>query len=222
MRLLRSGGLKRAFLNLQEDGRTRRLDRMLTPSPPCESRVFSPAWNPTQCLAALSFLFVVGFLHPSSFSWDHSFLLHATFSQSESPAVSSSGDFLPSSLPFYLPVSVWLPSCFSCVELFVTLWTVACQAPCPRDSPARIPEWVAMSSSRGSSRPRDPTHICIGRQGLYHSHHLGSPAPLITAQLGDFHSPLMYSGVFLPFSVLSLLYTGGIFFPEDHLIFTPL
>ena len=40
----------------------------------------------------------------------------------------------------------------------------------------RIPEWVAMSSSRASSRPRDWTHIsyisCTGRQVLYHWHHL--------------------------------------------------
>ena len=27
--------------------------------------------------------------------------------------------------------------------------------------PARILEWVAMSSFRGSSRPRDQTHICV-------------------------------------------------------------
>ena len=37
---------------------------------------------------------------------------------------------------------------------------------------ARILEWVAISSSRGSSRPRDQTCIscvsCIGRQVLYH------------------------------------------------------
>ena len=37
---------------------------------------------------------------------------------------------------------------------------------------ARILEWVAISSSRGSSWPRDQTHIscipCIGRQILYH------------------------------------------------------
>ena len=34
---------------------------------------------------------------------------------------------------------------------------------------ARILEWVAISSSRGSSPPRDPTRIsCIGRQILYH------------------------------------------------------
>ena len=39
-------------------------------------------------------------------------------------------------------------------------------------SQARILEWVAISSSRRSSRPRDWTHIsyssCIGRQILYH------------------------------------------------------
>ena len=41
---------------------------------------------------------------------------------------------------------------------------------------ARILEWVATYSSRGSSQPRDQTHIsyvsCIGRQVLYHEHHL--------------------------------------------------
>ena len=36
-------------------------------------------------------------------------------------------------------------------------------------SQARILKWVAMPSSRGSSRPRDRTHVfCIGRQILYH------------------------------------------------------
>ena len=37
---------------------------------------------------------------------------------------------------------------------------------------ARILEWMAISSSKGSSRPRDGTHIsgisCIGRWSLYH------------------------------------------------------
>ena len=33
---------------------------------------------------------------------------------------------------------------------------------------ARILEWVAISSSRGSSQPRDHTQVsCIGRQVLY-------------------------------------------------------
>ena len=47
---------------------------------------------------------------------------------------------------------------------------------------ARILEWVAMPSSRGSSRPRDWIYFsyiaCIGRRVLYHKAHLGSPASL--------------------------------------------
>ena len=46
-------------------------------------------------------------------------------------------------------------------------------------SQAKILEWVAMPSSRGSSRPRDQTRVssisCIGRLILYHYCHLGSP-----------------------------------------------
>ena len=42
-------------------------------------------------------------------------------------------------------------------------------------SQARILEWVAISSSRGSTRPKDQTRIsCIGRQILYLVSHLGS------------------------------------------------
>ena len=44
---------------------------------------------------------------------------------------------------------------------------------------ARILEWVAMPSSRGSSQLRDQTHVSyvsyIGRWVLYHWYHLGSP-----------------------------------------------
>ena len=44
---------------------------------------------------------------------------------------------------------------------------------------ARILEWVAMPSSRGSSPPSDRTHnsyiSCIGRQVLYHQRQLGRP-----------------------------------------------
>ena len=46
-------------------------------------------------------------------------------------------------------------------------------------SQARILEWVAMSSFRGSSRPRDRIHIsyifCIGRWVLYLLSHQGTP-----------------------------------------------
>ena len=45
---------------------------------------------------------------------------------------------------------------------------------------ARILEWGAISFSRASSWPRDRTCIsyisCIGRQVLYHKHHLESPS----------------------------------------------
>ena len=63
------------------------------------------------------------------------------------------------------------------IRLFETLWTVACQADCGILQ-ARILEWVAMPSSRGSSQLRDRTHVsyisCTGRQIPYHQHHLGS------------------------------------------------
>ena len=51
----------------------------------------------------------------------------------------------------------WAKSRQSCVT--VTPWTVAARVRCPWDSPARTLEWVAVSSSRGSSRPRDRTCV---------------------------------------------------------------
>ena len=64
-------------------------------------------------------------------------------------------------------------SCFSRVGVFVTPWTVAHQAPLSMEYlQARILEWVATPFSRGSSPPKDQTHIlyvsCIGRQVLYY------------------------------------------------------
>ena len=57
-------------------------------------------------------------------------------------------------------VCVWMLSHFSGVQLFVTLWTVAHWAPLPMGIlQARILEWVVMPSSRGSSQPRDWTHL---------------------------------------------------------------
>ena len=60
-------------------------------------------------------------------------------------------------------------SVLSRVWLFVTVWTIPVRFLCPWTSP-RILEGVAISSSRGSSRPRDWTLIsfvsCIGRQIL--------------------------------------------------------
>ena len=51
----------------------------------------------------------------------------------------------------------------SVVSNSVTLWTVALQAPLSMEIlQARILEWVAMPSSRGSSQPRDQTQVfCV-------------------------------------------------------------
>ena len=50
-------------------------------------------------------------------------------------------------------------------------WTAAARLLCPWILQARVLEWVAMPSSRGSSWPRDETHVsyvsCTGRQVLY-------------------------------------------------------
>ena len=55
------------------------------------------------------------------------------------------------------------------VWLFAALWTVASVH---RISQARILEWVAIFSSRGSSPPKDQNYVsyvsCIDRQVVYH------------------------------------------------------
>ena len=60
----------------------------------------------------------------------------------------------------------------SCVQLFETLWTVAHQVPVYRISQARILERVAISSSKGSSQPREWTLVSYvsytGRQIIPH------------------------------------------------------
>ena len=67
----------------------------------------------------------------------------------------------------------------SCGRLFVTPWTVA-HSSVHGISQARILEWVVISFSRGSSRPRDWNFIscgyCIGRWILSPLGHLRSPS----------------------------------------------
>ena len=63
---------------------------------------------------------------------------------------------------------------------------------------ARTLECVAISSSRGSSWPRDRTRVsyvsCIVRRILYHQWHLGSPRHLINSQfLLNHFSPVVQS-----------------------------
>ena len=65
----------------------------------------------------------------------------------------------------YIYVCVCVCACtqsLSCVWLFVTPWTVACQAPLSMGF-SRHEYWrgVAISSSRGSSQARDQTLICV-------------------------------------------------------------
>ena len=76
---------------------------------------------------------------------------------------------------------VCMLSLFSRIWLFATPWTIPCQASLSMGIlQARILEWVAMPSSRGSFRPRDQTQVSYvsytGSQILYHSCHLGSPS----------------------------------------------
>ena len=68
--------------------------------------------------------------------------------------------------------SMCVLSLFSGVRLFATLWTTVHQVPLSMGIlQARILEWVAMPSFKGSSRPRDQTQVsyasCIGRRVLY-------------------------------------------------------
>ena len=63
-------------------------------------------------------------------------------------------------------------SCLSYVWLFATLWTISCLTPLFMDIlQARILGWVAVPSSKGSSRLRDGTHVsyvsCISKRVLY-------------------------------------------------------
>ena len=59
-------------------------------------------------------------------------------------------------------------SCFSCIQLLVTLWTVACHTSLSMGIlQARILEWAAMPSYRGSSQARDGTQVSHIAGGFY-------------------------------------------------------
>ena len=75
------------------------------------------------------------------------------------------------------------------VQLFVTPWPATCQAPLSMGFfQARIVEWVAISSSKGSSRPGDRTGVpcvsCIAGGFFLTAAPLGEPAPVGVASLG--------------------------------------
>ena len=71
----------------------------------------------------------------------------------------------------------WVLSCFRCVWLFVTLWTVACQAPLSMGF-SRQEYWSGLPFPfpREISWLTDWSWVsCIGRWILYHLSHQGSP-----------------------------------------------
>ena len=74
-------------------------------------------------------------------------------------------------------------SCFSRV-LTATPWTVARQALSTGILQARILEWAAISSSRGSSRPGDRTRVsCTSCAGRWILDHPGSPNSHVEASV---------------------------------------
>ena len=83
-------------------------------------------------------------------------------------------------------------SCFSRVQLFETLWTAAHQAPLSVGIlQARILEWIAMPSSRGSSK--DQTQVSCMAGEFFKSEPPGKPricliSPLMHLSHGLFRS----------------------------------
>ena len=71
---------------------------------------------------------------------------------------------------------IWVAHALCCA-LFATPWTVALQAPLSMGIlQARILEWVAMPSSRGSSHPRDQTQVSCIAGGFFTIWAPGKPA----------------------------------------------
>ena len=89
-----------------------------------------------------------------------------------------------------LDICVCMLSHFSWVWLFATLQTIAARLLSPWDSLDKN-TGVGLLFSRGSSQSRDQTRAsyasCIGRQVLYHYHHLRSPLDIQSIQVIKFN-----------------------------------
>ena len=84
---------------------------------------------------------------------------------------------------------VCMLSHFNWVQLFATLWTVACQVPL---SQTRILEWVAMPSSKGSSYSvqfSSVTQFSLKHRGLQHGR---PPCPSPTPRVYSNSCPLSW------------------------------
>ena len=79
----------------------------------------------------------------------------------------------------FIVVGMCVTSLQSCPTLCSPVDCSPPGSPVHRSLQARLLEWVAMPPSRGSSRPRDRTHVSyvsyFGRQVLHHLCHPGSP-----------------------------------------------
>ena len=75
------------------------------------------------------------------------------------------------------------------VQLLVTPWTVALEAPLSTGFPGKNTGVVAISSSRGSSWPRDRTRVPMSPAwaGEFFGHHLGRPCSFKETSLISTH-----------------------------------
>ena len=129
-----------------------------------EKVVSSLSWLDT-CIFTLVFFI--------SFRGIDSLLASVWIHPHDSPAEKDIVDWLFSNNIWEKLIFACMLSHFSHVWLFVTLWTVACQAPLSMGfSQERILKWMSMPSSRGSSLLRNWTWVsyvsCIGTWVLYH------------------------------------------------------
>ena len=112
-----------------------------------------------------------------------------------------------------------VPNYFSHVQFFAT--PTDCSPPGSTVHgilQGRILECIVISYSRGSSRPRNQTHIsfvsCIGGQVLYHQHHLGSP--IFGAVLVGINSLIFQKQLITEESLPTPLIHYNIFFDENQ------
>ena len=124
--------------------------------------------------------------HTSSIHISHHASVSSHGSQPQQDTVIGYSDWGTSWVPGTLAECfMWIPSCVHGKSLQCCLThcdPVDCSPPGSSVHgilQERILEWVAISSSKGSSQLRDQTHVSlhlyIGRQDLYHECHQGSP-----------------------------------------------
>ena len=103
-------------------------------------------------------------------------------------------------------------SCFSGVQLFATLWIIACQTPLSMGFSSQE-YWSELSYPPPGHLPdrgiNSTSHVsCTGRLVLHHQHHLGSPESSILQTNTQFihmvvRSPWILLTILLPFAMQS-------------------